>query len=213
MPKTAIILGGTGLTGSLVLKILLNDERYDCVKLFSRNSVGQKHPKLKEFLVDVLGLELVKSDFTGDEVYCCIGTTKKKTPDKDLYTRIDFGIPAKAAKLCAENGVHTMSVISAIGADSKSKIFYNRTKGDMEQAVLNSGIERTYILRPSLITGARKEKRFGEKLGSVVFKILSPLLIGSLRKYRGVKGERIANRMVQLANSDASSKFVESNEI
>ena len=83
----------------------------------------------------------------------------------------------------------------------------------MEQAVLNSGIERTYILRPSLITGARKEKRFGEKLGSVVFKILSPLLIGSLRKYRGVKGERIANRMVQLANSDASSKFVESNEI
>ena len=124
MPKTAIIIGGTGLTGSLVLKILLNDERYDCVKLFSRNSVGQKHPKLKEFLVDVLGLESVKSDFTADEVYCCIGTTKKKTPDKDLYTRIDFGIPAKAAKLCAENGVHTMSVISAIGADSKSKIFY-----------------------------------------------------------------------------------------
>ena len=213
MPKTAIILGGTGLTGSLVLKILLNDERYDCVKLFSRNSVGQKHPKLKEFLVDVLGLELVKSDFTADEVYCCIGTTKKKTPDKDLYTRIDFGIPAKAAKLCAENGIHKMSVISAIGADSKSKIFYNRTKGDMEQAVLNSGIERTYILRPSLITGERKEKRFGEKIGAVTFKILGPLFIGRKKKSRAVKAESIAKRMVRLANSNAPSRIVESNEI
>ncbi|MFT6502799.1 MAG: hypothetical protein ACJASQ_002930 [Crocinitomicaceae bacterium] len=213
MPKTAIILGGTGLTGSLVLEILLKDERYDCVKLFSRNSVGQKHPKLKEFLVDVLDLESVKSDFTADEVYCCIGTTKKKTPDQDLYTKIDFGIPAEAAKLCAENGVQTMAVISAIGADPKSKIFYNRTKGNMEQAVLNSRIERTFILRPSLISGNRKEKRFGEKIGAVVFKILSPLLIGSLRKYRAVKAERIANRMVQLANSDAPSRIVESNEI
>jgi uncharacterized protein YbjT (DUF2867 family) len=213
MPKTAIILGGTGLTGSLVLKILLNDERYDCVKLFSRNSVGQKHPKLKEFLVDVLGLESVKSDFTADEVYCCIGTTKKKTPDKDLYTRIDFGIPAKAAKLCAKNGIQMMAVVSAIGSDSKSKIFYNRTKGDMEQAVLNSGIERTYILRPSLITGERKEKRFGEKIGAVTFKILGPLFIGRKKKYRAVKAESIAKRMVRLANSNAPSRIVESNEI
>jgi uncharacterized protein YbjT (DUF2867 family) len=213
MLKTAIILGGTGLTGGLVLEILLNDERYDCVKLFSRNSVGQKHPKLKEFLVDVLDLESVKSDFTANEVYCCIGTTKKKTPDQDLYTKIDFGIPAEAAKLCVENGVHTMAIISAIGADPKSKIFYNRTKGSMEQAVLNSRIERTFILRPSLISGNRKEKRFGEKVGSVIFKILSPLFIGSLRKYRAVNAESIANRMVQLANSDAPSRIVESNEI
>lgn len=193
MAKTAIILGATGLTGGLVMDLLLRDGRYDCVKLFSRTSVGQEHPKLKEFLVDVLNLDSVKSDFTADVVYCCIGTTKKKTPNQELYTKIDFGIPTKTAKLCVENGIQTMAIVSAIGADSKSKLFYNRTKGNMEQAVLNSGIERTYILRPSLITGARKEKRFGEKIGSVVFKILSPLFIGPLKKYRAVKAESLQN--------------------
>lgn len=213
MAKTAIILGATGLTGSLVMDILLNDERYDCVKLFSRKSAGKTHPKLTEFIVSVLDLESEKSDFTADEVYCCIGTTKKKTPDQDLYTKIDFGIPVKAAKLCVENGIQTMAVVSAIGADPKSKIFYNRTKGNMEQAVLNSGIEHSYILRPSLISGDRKEKRFGEKIGAIVFKILSPLFIGGLKKYRAVKAESIANRMVQLANSDTPSRILESNEI
>ena len=106
-----------------------------------------------------------------------------------------------------------MAVVSAIGADPKSKIFYNRTKGSMEQAVLNSGIERTYILRPSLITGSRNEKRFGEKFSAVVFKILSPLFIGGFKKYRAVKAESIAKRMVRLANSNAPSRIVESNEI
>ncbi|NRA12658.1 MAG: NAD(P)H-binding protein [Crocinitomicaceae bacterium] len=213
MAKTVIILGATGLIGSLVLEFLLSDERYSSVKLFSRKSVGKKHPKLKEFIVDVLDLHSAKDDFTADEVYCCIGTTKKKTPDQDLYTKIDFGIPAEAAKLCKENGIKVMAVVSAIGADPKSKIFYNRTKGAMEQAVLDSEIERTYILRSSIISGNRQEKRFGEKIGIVAFKILSPLFIGRLKKYRVVRAESIANRMVKLANSDEASRIVESNEI
>ena len=213
MAKTAIILGATGLTGSLVLDLLLNDDRYDSVKLFSRKPCGQSHPKLKEFIVDVLDLETVKSDFTADEVYCCIGTTKKKTPEESLYTKIDFGIPAEAAKLCKENGIQIMAVVSAIGADPKSKIFYNRTKGMMEQAVIDSGVECTYILRPSIIYGNRQEKRFGEKIGIVAFKILGPLFLGPLKKYRAVSAESIANRMVELANSNEASRIVESNEI
>lgn len=211
--KSAIILGGTGLTGSLVLDHLLANDNYDCIKLFSRKTCGIKHPKLEEYIVDVLNLEVVKSDFIADEVYCCIGTTKKKTPDQEMYNSIDFGIPVEAAKLCVENKIPVLSVISAIGADPKSKIFYNRTKGTMEQAVMQAGVNRTYILRPSLITGDRMEKRFGEKLSIALFRFMQPLFVGKWKKYKTVNADSIAKRMIELANSDEPSKIVESNEI
>lgn len=213
MAKTAIILGATGLTGSLVLEQLISNSDYDKIKLFSRKPSEVKNDKIEEFIVDVLDLDKAKADFTADEVYCCIGTTKKKTPDQEMYAKIDLGIPAKVAQLCKENGINFLAVVSAIGADSKSKIFYNRTKGLMEEAVFSEGIEHTYILRPSLITGDRKEKRFGEKVGMVFFKILNPLMIGGLRKYRSVEAKKIASKMIALANSDLESGVIESNEI
>lgn len=211
--KTAIIIGATGLTGSLVLEQLLANSDYEKIKLFSRTSTGIKHPKVEEFIVDLLKLENSKSDFTADEVYCCIGTTKKKTPDQEKYKAIDFGIPAAAAKLCSENGIEVMAVVSAIGANPKSKIFYNRTKGEMEEAVKSAGIPRTYILRPSFIGGNRQEKRAGEKIGLAIFKFLKPLFIGCLKKYAVISAEDIASRMIQLANSKEDSKVLESNEI
>ena len=213
MQKSAIILGATGLTGSLVLKQLLSNESYTNIKLFSRTSCGIQHSKLEEHLVDVLHLENVKSVFTADQLFCCIGTTKKKTPDPELYSKIDFGIPAEAAMLCKENNIPVMAIVSAIGADSKSKIFYNRTKGKMEDAVQSAGIERTYILRPSIIYGGRKEKRSGEKMGIAVFKALKFLFIGRLKKYRAVDANDIAKCMIQLANSGEASKVVESDGI
>lgn len=96
MGKTAIILGATGLTGSLVLEQLLVDDRYERILLFSRSSCGVDHPKLTEYLGDLLHLEEFKEQFKGDEVYVCIGTTRKKTPDPDEYRKIDFGIPGLA---------------------------------------------------------------------------------------------------------------------
>lgn len=211
--KTAIILGATGLTGSLILEQLISDDRYGKIKLFSRTASGISNPKVEEYLVDLLNLENAKSDFTADEVYCCIGTTKKKTPDQEKYKAIDYGIPVAAAKLCKENGIKTIAVVSAIGANPKSSIFYNRTKGEMEQAVLNEGIEHTFILRPSFIGGNRQEKRAGEKIGIAIFKFLKPLFIGGLKKYAIIDASDIATRMIQLANSNEESKVLESNEI
>ena len=211
--KTAIIIGATGLTGSLVLEQLLANSDYEKIKLFSRTSSGVNHPKVEEYIVDLMKLENSKSDFTADEVYCCIGTTKKKTPDQEKYKAIDFGIPAAAAKLCSENGIEVMAVVSAIGANPKSKIFYNRTKGEMEQDVLKEGIERTYILRPSFIGGSRQEKRAGEKVGIAVFKFLKPLFFGGLKKYAIIDASVIASRMIQLANSNEPTRILESNEI
>lgn len=211
--KTAIIIGATGLTGSIVLEKLLANEAYAKVKLFSRSTCGIKHPKIEEHLVDLLKLEEHKADFIADEVYCCIGTTKKKTPDQEKYRAIDYGIPAAAAQLCKENGIEVMAVVSAIGANPKSSIFYNRTKGEMEEAVLAAGISRTYILRPSFIGGNRQEKRAGERIGLAIFNFLKPLFIGKLKKYAVIDASSIADRMIQLANSNEPTRVLESNEI
>jgi len=213
MQKSAIILGATGLTGSLVLNELLSDNRYNRILLFSRKSCGIESPKIEEHIVDVLNLEEVKSLFNADEVYCCIGTTKKKTPDRDMYRKIDFGIPSTAAIIAKDSGIKTFAVVSAIGANSKSSIEYNRIKGDMEQAVMDTEIEHTYILRPSIITGNRKEKRAGEKIGIVAFKLLKPLFFGKFKKYRAVEAKAIAHRMIQLCNSNDDSRIVESDSI
>lgn len=213
MGKTAIILGATGLTGKILLENLLMDSRYEKVKLFSRSPVGVAHQKIEEHLIDLFELENVSDKFKADEVFCCIGTTKKKTPDKNIYRKIDFGIPLSAAKLAKENGIGTFLVISALGADPTSKIFYNRTKGEMENAVLKMNIPNTFILQPSLITGQRNEKRTLESLAMNSMGLVDKLLIGPLKKYRGIEAETIAEAMIYLANNPINKNRIESDEI
>ncbi|WP_320019471.1 NAD(P)H-binding protein [Labilibaculum manganireducens] len=213
MGKTAIILGASGLTGKLLLNRLLEDEAYTRVKIFTRRGLDLVHPKLKEFIGDLLSLEEFKKDFTGDEVFCCIGTTAKKTKDKTIYRKIDFGIPATAASFAKANGIKSFLVISALGADTGSNIFYNKTKGEMEQAVLSQEIANTYILRPSLINGKRDEDRLGEKIGSIIIKMLSPFLVGKWKKYRAIEAETIANALHALAQAKPDYKIIESDKI
>lgn len=208
MKKTAIILGASGLTGGLLLEKLIVDDRYESIKLFSRSSIKGLPNKVKQYIGNLLELEQFKNDFTGDEVYCCIGTTAKKTPDKSLYRDIDYGIPVAAAKLAKANGINTFLVISAMGANKKSSVFYNRTKGEMEQEVLNQAIPRTSILRPSLIGGERNEQRILEKIGLVVFKVIQPLFIGPLKKYRIINADSIAQAMLNLANATSNTDVI-----
>ncbi|PHN92274.1 nucleoside-diphosphate sugar epimerase [Maribacter sp. 6B07] len=214
MKKTAIILGASGLTGGLLLEKLIVDDRYKSIKLFSRSSIKGLPNKVKQYIGNLLELEQFKNDFTGDEVFCCIGTTAKKTPDKSLYRDIDYGIPVAAAKLAKANGINTFLAISAMGANKKSSVFYNRTKGEMEQEVLNQAIPRTSILRPSLIGGERNEQRLLEKIGLVVFKVIQPLFIGPLKKYRIINADSIAQAMLNLANTTSNTDvIITSNDI
>ncbi|WP_396634418.1 NAD(P)H-binding protein [Maribacter sp. R86514] len=214
MKKTAIILGASGLTGGLLLKKLLIDDRYDTIKLFSRSRIEGLPSKVQQFIGNLLDLEQFRKEFTADEVYCCIGTTAKKTPDKKRYKDIDYGIPVAAAKLAKENGISTYLVVSAMGANKKSKVFYNRTKGEMEQDVVNQGIPHTSILRPSLIGGERDEQRTLEKIGLIVFKAIQPLFIGPLKKYRIINAESIAQAMLNLANTTSNTDvIITSNDI
>ena len=201
MGKTAIILGATGLTGGIILQKLIDDDSYETIKLFSRNNIENMPVKVEQFIGNILELESFKKYFTADEVYCCIGTTAKKTPNKELYKKIDFGIPVTAAKLAKENKIPTFLVVSSIGANSKSSVFYSRTKGEMEQEVLRQNILNTYILQPSIIGGTRNETRIGEKIGLAIFKLIQPLFIGKLKKYKITEAEHIAQAMINLANN------------
>jgi uncharacterized protein YbjT (DUF2867 family) len=211
--KTAIVLGGTGLTGNLLINRLLADDSYACIKLFSRKASGIKSEKIEEFVGDLFQLEHFKDDFTADEVFCCIGTTSAKTKDRVVYKAIDFGIPYTAARLARENNIPTFLVISSMGANTRSSIFYSRTKGEMEQAVLGENIPHTYILRPSLIMGNRAERRMGESVGAAVLKFTNVVLVGRLKKYRAIEADCIAAAMIHLALSKPPTGIVISDKL
>jgi len=211
--KTAIILGATGLTGSILLELLLTDPRYKKIKLFSRSSVEFEHPKMEEFLGDLLNLSRFKKDFQGDEVFCCIGTTRSKTPEKGGYREIDHGIPVEAAALAVENGIESILVISSMGANPESRIFYNRTKGQMEKDVRQQGVPRTFFLRPSLIAGKRQEKRLTEQVAGQFMKVLDLVLVGPLDKFRSIDPGSIARCMIWLANNPYDKTVIPSDTI
>ncbi|MAN59620.1 MAG: nucleoside-diphosphate sugar epimerase [Flavobacteriaceae bacterium] len=210
MGKTAIVLGATGLVGGHVVRQLIRDSDVERIKIFGRNAAGINHPKVEEFLLDLFQLETYAQKFTGDVVFCCVGTTKAKTPDKETYRRIDYGIPVTAAQLAAANDIETFVVVSSLGANVSSSIFYNRTKGEMERDVLTIQIPRTYVVQPSLIGGNRSEKRTGERLAqrfSEIFGFLLP------RKYKMIHAETIAKAMLKLWKTGAATGRIPSHEL
>lgn len=211
--KTAILLGATGLTGGILLQKLLNDSRYKKIILFSRSSVKINNSKIEEHLVDLFQLEKYKELFKADHIFCCIGTTKSKTPNEETYRKIDYGIPVTAAKLCKENVISTFTVISSLGANPDSRMFYNKIKGEMQRDVQAQKIKNTYIFQPSLIAGDRREKRFFENFAKQAMKILNYALIGPLKKYRSIHPETIARAMVIVSNRGYEKSLIESDEI
>ncbi|MCT8339260.1 NAD(P)H-binding protein [Luteirhabdus pelagi] len=210
MSKTAILLGATGLTGSYLLERLLKDPDCSNIIIFGRSSVNVSDPKIEEHLIDMFELEQHGETFKGDVVFCCIGTTKAKTPDTETYRKIDYGIPVTAAKLSKKNGIERFIVVSALGADVDSRIFYNKVKGEMERDVLQQNISNTYILQPSLIGGEREEKRTGERIAKFfagLFDFLIP------KKYKMIHPNNIANAMHYLAKNNFAEKRVSSADL
>jgi uncharacterized protein YbjT (DUF2867 family) len=151
-----------------------------------------------------------KTDFIADVVFCCIGTTLAKTPNTETYRKIDYGIPVAAAKLCQENGIDTLIVISAMGANPQSKVFYNKTKGEMERDILQESVQNTFIVRPSLIGGVRGEKRFGERMAQIGMNIFDFLIP---KPYKMIEPETIARAMILLAKKGYSETIITSEKI
>lgn len=198
--KKAIVYGASGLVGSYILKNLLNNTNYEQVTIVVRKELAIQHPKLKTLIGDFHSLPNVVKDIDIDEVYIAIGTTKKKTPDQKIYYQIDHDYPVLAAKLAKENGAKSIFLVSSVGANPSSSVFYTKTKGETEQDIIKLNFDHTYIFRPSMILGDRKENRPLEKVLIGIFKLINPLFMGGLNKYKGIDAENIAKAMVSAAN-------------
>ena len=204
--KTAIIIGATGLVGNLITQKLLEDNRYEKVKVFVRRSLNINNPKLEEHIVDFDNIALWKNNLSGDELYSALGTTIKKAGSKDAQYKIDFTYQYEAANAASENGVRKYLLVSSLGANSKSNNFYLRMKGSLDEKVQQLSFDRIRIFRPSILVGDRSEKRFGESLGIKIAGTLTKI-IPALKKYRPIEATRVAEAMIKSANQIVSTKI------
>jgi uncharacterized protein YbjT (DUF2867 family) len=201
--KKALLFGASGFIDSYLIDDLLNSPDYELVTIVVRKSLNKNHPKLRELIGDYNSLQSLKSSLVADDVFIALGTTKKNTPDQKEHYQVDHDYPVLAAKLAKENGAKSVFIVTAVGANAKSGIFYTRTKGEVERDVIALGLEHTHIFRPSMIMGNRKEKRSMEKLLINVFSLINPLLFGGAKKYRGIDGRDVAKAMMNAAKKDS----------
>jgi uncharacterized protein YbjT (DUF2867 family) len=206
--KTAAIIGATGMVGTYLAELLLQDDYFSTVRVIVRRPYPN-HPKIEVKLVDFNDAESLKLALEGTHaVFCCIGTTQKKVKgDKDLYRKIDFEIPVKTARFCKEAGCEKFIIISAVGANSQSKTFYLRLKGEVEEALQTIGLKAVHIMQPAMLLGDRKEQRIVEQIIEVPMKLLSGLLSGTLRKYRSIHGKIVAAAMLNAAKKEEAGFF------
>lgn len=210
----AIVVGATGLIGQNLLTKLLADNQYSHILVISRKSLTLSHVKLKEMVIDFDNLTNYANEIVGDVVFCCLGTTIKRTPDLATYRKIDYQYPLDVANIASNNGAKQYHLVSAMAANVKSNLFYSRTKGEVERDLQQIPFEATYIYRPALLDGDRKEDRSAEKIMISLFRFINPILIGPLKKYRSIKIEKIVDAMMAKAKSgDKGIHIYNSDEI
>ena len=208
MSYKAIIAGATGLIGSKVLNILLANDEYSHVVSLARKESGVVHHKLREVVVDFDKLNEYEQLITGHALFCCLGSTQKKTPDLKVYYKIDHGYPLQLAQLAFKNGVEQYHLISAMGANSGASNFYLKTKGETEEDIIQTGVKCLHIYRPAFLTGDRKEYRFAEKILTPFMAIINPLLIGGLKKYRSIPAQTVAQAMYNESLKNDEGVFI-----
>lgn len=201
--KIALVIGASGLIGKQVVELLLNDAIYSGVIVLVRKSFLPTHQKLKEIVFDFDNPD--SSVLRTDDVFCCLGTTMKKAGSKEAFRKVDYEYPLSIARLALKNGAQQLLIVTALGADANSLFFYNRVKGEVEQQLIQLNYPKLKIFRPSLLLGARNENRLGEKFGELLFGIVSPLMVGPLKRYRAIDSAKVARAMVTLAQEKSSS--------
>jgi len=196
--RTALIAGASGLTGSHLVNFLCENESYEKVIVIVRKALSYSHPKL---VTKIKNLDQVnENDFEGvDDFFCCLGSTMKKAGSKEAFEQVDLIAPIKMGKYAESQGVKHLLVISAMGANRHSKVYYNRVKGMMEEKVSALSLPSVSIFRPSLLLGNRQEFRLGERFGELAMKVFKPALIGPLKKYRAIEAKQVAFSMMQKA--------------
>ena len=211
--KTALLFGSTGLVGGHVLNYLIQNSNYSKIKLFVRSFTEINNPKIEIIKTDFNNLNKHAEDIKGDECFFCIGTTKKKSPNKNEYQKIELDIPKKIAQIAKSNSVKSFFFVSSGYANPKSSGEYLKFKGLVEEEIKNLNFDKIGIMRPSFLLGERQEERVGEKFGIIIFKLLTPILVGPFRKMRPIQSEIVARAMIKLANENIDQSVFESNEI
>ena len=211
--KTALVFGSSGLIGGHLLYQLIKNDNYNKIKLFVRSETSVNEPKIEIIKTDFNDLENHKEDIKGDDCFFCIGTTKQNSPDKNEYQKVELDIPKKIAKIAKANLVNSFIFISSIYANPKSSGDYVKFKGLVEEELKKLNFSNLGILRPSFLMGDRKENRAGEKIGIMTFRLLSPLLLGPLKKMKPIDSETVAKAMIKIANKKNDQIIFESNEI
>jgi uncharacterized protein YbjT (DUF2867 family) len=205
--RTALLVGATGLVGSFLLQRLLASERYSSIAVWARREIGKTNPKLKVGIADFERLEERRVE--AEDVFCCLGTTIKQAGSQTAFRRVDHDYPVALARAAARGGAKRLLVVSALGANPDATVFYNRVKGEMEQAVRAAGVPMTVFFRPSLLVGRRKRVRTGEQIGMVIGRLFGPLL----GRYRPIEADLVAAAMLKVAEEDMQVHVVENNQI
>lgn len=192
------MIGASGLVGSEVLKKLLANQVVEKVTIITRRKLPIDSNKLNQIVFNEINPSILGSlNLNADSYFCALGTTIKKAKSKEAFKLVDYHLIYGFADLALRDKSNTLVVISALGANESSSIFYNKVKGEVERDIEALGIENTYFLRPSLLVGERKERRFLEGLGVTVFNLLSPFLPHSLMQKMGSRVEDIASKATE----------------
>ncbi|MGC3948534.1 MAG: oxidoreductase [Chryseolinea sp.] len=207
--KTAFIAGASGLVGSYLLPLLLSGNRYGKVYAITRKALPE-HPRLVQMSGDIADGSSYAT-VRADDVFCCLGTTIAVAGSKENFRKVDFVFPTVMAKALLANGATQYLLVSALGANKNSSIFYNRVKGEVEEVISQLGYQTFHTFRPSLLMGERSEKRTGEDAAKVFYKIFGFLIP---KKYKGIDAARVARAMYECASRGQTGTHIhESGEL
>ena len=212
MSKKAIIVGASGLIGSELVKILLKQPEYSEVLVLVRKKIPLTEQKLHQQIVDFERLNDYLTVINGDVLFCCLGSTKGKTPDKSEYWKIDHDYPVQLAQIAKQNGIKQYHLVSSIGADENSSSFYLKMKGSTENDIKKTGVNSLHIYEPSLLVGNRQDNRLLEKITATLMGLINPLLIGRWKKYRSIQAKQVAFAMYKQSLINQTGEFIYSSD-
>jgi uncharacterized protein YbjT (DUF2867 family) len=212
--RTALIIGASGLIGKECVYQLLDNPEYTRVVAVVRKPLPLKHHQLDQVVVDFDHLDQYKTKLVADDVFCCMGTTIKVAGSQENFKKVDYEYPLQVALFALQNGASQFLLISALGANPHSGIFYNRIKGELEQALQQLDYRAVKILQPSLLIGHRTEMRTAEQVAQVVMQAIGFLFIGPLRKFKAIPSITVAKAMVAAAlNNDKGAVYYHNGQL
>ncbi len=197
--KTALVFGATGLIGGYLVKFLLVNDAYEKVITFGRRAIDIEHPKLEHHLVDFDDPTSFRELISGDDLFCCLGTTMKQAGSKEAFFKVDFIYAYEISKIAKQNGVNQFLLVSSVGADSNSLFFYSKVKGQLEEAIQKIDFWGLHIFRPSVLLGERPENRWGEEIAGKIGKFIDSFTGGLLTRYRPIEADVVAKAMINAA--------------